>query len=559
MSVTKRDLTPAGAGQQDHRVQFAPLPQPRWRRNLFYGYVVAVLAFLVWRCTVVNWNSWIGPVLVVADVLGAVTFVALLWQVRSPTIPVHRPVDLSRYVVDCLIPTHTEAVEIIEPTVIGAIRIRGVRRVVVLSNTFRQDVRDMALRNGAEYHARDALEFGKAGNLNAGLAHTDAEFVVTLDADHIPCPNLLERTLGHFDDPRIALVQTPQSFYNLESFAFRRTRRGLWSESLLFYRHVQPSKNHWNASFYVGTSAVLRRSALDSIDGFATGTVTEDIHTALRLHAAGWHTVFVPEPVAFGLEAGSLREFHSQRRRWAAGSFQLLLRHPDSPLRRRGLSMIQRLHYGHATATHFMGPMRIVQMLTPVLAVLLLASPVVISYWGFAMVFLAYTLATWSMMMLYIGSSYHPIHSEAYSIAMAPSQIAALASLFRVERRFKAANKQARPGERTWVKAVLSAMAILCLATVGVGIWRTATGGPSGLVISGTVWAGIHAVWIGSMLTYLFRYERLPARPYESMTAMERYRWVMEQGVAQIEAARQRVVTVDPAARQRSVAVEVAG
>ena len=86
----------------------------------------------------------------------------------------------------------------------------------------------------------------------------------------------------------------------------------------MFYDVIQPAKNRWNSAFFVGTSAVLRRSALDEIGGFATGTATEDIHTSLRLHARGWRSLYVPEPLAFGLEAESLREFHKQRVRWAA-------------------------------------------------------------------------------------------------------------------------------------------------------------------------------------------------------------------------------------------------
>jgi cellulose synthase (UDP-forming) len=514
------------------------MARPLWWRAAFHGYATIAVVFAVWRCSVVNWHSWMGPVGLLADLFGIFTFTLLLWQVRYPTIPVHRPVDLTRRVVDCLIPTHTEPVDVIEPTVIGALRVRGVRRVIVLSNNFREDVRDMALRLGAEYHARNAMEFGKAGNLNAGLAHTDAEFVMTLDADHIPRPDLLERTVGQFDDPKVALVQTPQTFYNTDSFAFRRTRRGLWAESLLFYRHVQPSKNHWNASFYVGTSAVLRRSALDDVDGFATGTVTEDIHTALRLHTRRWRSVFVPEPMAFGLEAASLKEFHSQRRRWALGSFQLLLRHRDSPLWRKGLTLPQRLHYLHAASVHFSGPQRLIQLILPPVTLFTMTTPVTIRYAGFAGVFLGYTLLSWAMLFLYIGRSYHPIHSEAYSIANAPSQTAALLAVVRSERRYKAANKRVDPRERTWVKQALRLLTLLCVVAVCYGCWVMIGGRVNGLVISATVWSGIYAIWMGSMLGYLIGYERRPQPEHESLTGVAKYDWVMRHTASQTEAAR---------------------
>ncbi|MEJ0073419.1 MAG: glycosyltransferase family 2 protein [Candidatus Saccharibacteria bacterium] len=129
-------------------------------------------------------------------------------------------------------------------------------------------------------------------------------------------------------------MQSPQTFYNTHVFLFRRRpHREAWSEQMMFYNCLQPAKNNWNAAFFVGTSAVLRRAAIDDVGGFATGTATEDIHTSLRLHARGWQSVFLPEPLAYGLEAENFKEFYKQRRRWAAGSLGLLFRSPDSPLR----------------------------------------------------------------------------------------------------------------------------------------------------------------------------------------------------------------------------------
>jgi cellulose synthase (UDP-forming) len=541
-----QSAAPAESTPAPYRVRFVPLYRSALWRNAFYGYLVLTVVFMTWRCTVVNWHVWTGPVALAADLFGAVTFTALLWHVRNPTIPVHRDVDVTGYLVDCLIPTHTEPVEVIESTVLGALGIRGVRRVLVLGNEFRPEVRDMATRVGAEYHSRNATRQGKAGNLNAGLAHTDADYIITLDADHIPRPDLLERALGYFDDPAVALVQAPQTFYNTDCFAFRPTRNGLWSESQMFYGKVQPSKNHWNAAFYVGTSAVLRRGALDSTDGFGTGTITEDIHTALRLHAKGWRTVFLPEPVAFGLEASSLREFYSQRRRWALGSLQLLFRHRDSPLWRRGLNPAQRVHYVHATSIHLGGPQRLFQLALPALTLFTMTSPVAIPFSGYALVFLAFTALSWAMMRLYFGRAYHPVHSEAYSLVAALSQSAALVGVFRREQRFNAANKRASFGERTWVKTALGLLVLTCAGTVGYGLWLIAHGRHGGLIISATAWAAAHGFWVASILSYLVRYERRPVPPYQALTGAERVDWVLAHTVDQVDRARTELSTVDP-------------
>lgn len=541
------------AVEPPYRVRLADIPQPRWLPVLYYGYVAITLPFAVWRCTVVNWNAWFGPLALVADLFAMCTFLLLLWQVRYPKVPVYRPVNIEDWVVDCIIPTHTEPVDIIEPTVLAALRIRGVRRVLVLGNRFRPEVREMALRLGATYQARNAIEFGKAGNLNAGLAHTDAEFVITLDADHLACPHLLERTLGYLDDPEVALVQTPQSFYNTDSFAFRRTRRGVWTEGLLFYRSVQPAKNKWNASFYVGTSAVIRRAALDDIGGFANGTVTEDIHTALRLHARGWRTVFVPEPVAFGLEAASLREYYSQRRRWAVGSLQLLLQNRDSPLRRPGLTIAQRLHYLHATMIHLTGLQRLIHLSLPALTLFTATAPVVIPYGQYSALFLGYAALSWGMTAVYARRAFHPVHSEAYNLASALAQLAALGGLLRRERRFRAANKLVKPGERTWVKPALWLMMLVSVAPAGYGTWLAVTGTRNGLVFNAVLWGSLNTVWIGSMLLFLIGYERRPVPGYETLTGPAKYEWVMAQGMDQLEAARARIGSADPGVRTSSL------
>lgn len=306
----------------------------------------------------------------------------------------------------------------------------------------------------------------------------------------------------------------------------------------MFYHRVQPSKNHWNASFYVGTSAVLRRRAIDDTGGFGTGTITEDIHTALRLHAHRWRSVFVPEPVAFGLEAASLREFYSQRRRWALGSLQLLFRHSDSPLWRRGLTPAQRVHYVHAMAIHLNGPQRLLQLLVPTITLLTMTSPVRIPYSWYAVVFLGWATASWAMMGLYFGRTYHPVHSEAYTLAAAVSQTSALLGLFRREERFHAANKRVRFGERTWVKTLFWTVLVVCVSTVGYGSWLTLAHRPTGLVVSATVWAGLHAFWVGSLMLYLVRYERRPQPAYERLAPMAKYEWVMAQGEPQVRAAR---------------------
>src|SRR5229473_4293669 len=143
----------------------------------------------------------------------------------------------------------------------------------------------------------------KAGNINAALMQTNGEFVVIFDADQVPLPDFIDHTLGYFVDEKMAFVQTGQEFYNLDSVQHKTNWKEseTWHEQSLFYNVIQLGKNRWNAGFWCGSNSIMRRSALMSVGGLATETVTEDIHTSLRLHAAGWKSVCHEEVLAMGL------------------------------------------------------------------------------------------------------------------------------------------------------------------------------------------------------------------------------------------------------------------
>jgi cellulose synthase (UDP-forming) len=180
----------------------------------------------------------------------------------------------------------------------------------------------LAEQLGCRYLARADNAHAKAGNLNHGLAHSSGELVVVFDADHAPRRDFLVKTLGCFDDASVGFVQTPQNFYNLDSYQHRRRGAGgaVWTEQSLFFRVIQRGKDYWNAAFFCGSCAVVRRSALDAIGGFATGTVTEDLHTSIRLHAKGYQSVYHAEALAFGLAPESIEPFIGQRVRWGQGA-----------------------------------------------------------------------------------------------------------------------------------------------------------------------------------------------------------------------------------------------
>jgi hypothetical protein len=275
---------------------------------------------------------------------------------------------------------------------------------------------------------------------------------------------------------------------------------------------------------------VLRRAALDDVAGFATGTVTEDIHTSLRMHARGWRSVFVPDPLAFGLEAQSLKEFYQQRRRWAVGALTLLLRSPDSPVRTRGLTLRQRLSYLDSTLSHLGGVQRLIHFLLPAITIFCMTSPVRVPFALYGLAFVCYFVVSFTLVAFYSRGTYHFLHSDAYSLANLVAQISALPSLLRRARRHNAARKDAPHRERTVVKGVLWLLGLTALAGVADGLARYASGNHSWLVIMATLWGVVNCVWMWWILGYLEFYERRPAsqEPAE-LTALDRYELVVDQ------------------------------
>ncbi len=521
-----------GPGTAAYAVRLERLAEPARLRALFYPYLGVTIAFIAWRVSIVNWHVWFGPVALAADLFGAVMMVMFLAFSRCIYLPVHRPADLSARVVDCIITTHREPVSLIEPTVIAALRVRGIRNVLLLGNHERAEVRALAARHGALYYCRGSSEFAKAGSLNAGLGHTDAEFVLVLDADHIVLPQFLERTLGYFDDPTVAFVQTPQSFYNTESFLYRRARGrpAGWWELKMFFHCTQLAKNRWNASFFCGSSAVLRRSAIDDVGGFATSTLTEDIHTSVRMHAKGWRSLYVPERLAFGLEAQNLKQYYSQRRRWAAGSVALLFRTADSPLIKRGLTISQRLNYLNATALHTVGIQRLFYLMLPLLTLITLRGPVVISISYYGIAFLVYFALSLTMAYIYGRGAHHIMHNESYCMANIPAQVSALTAIVRHERQFVSPPKNMVNAERTMAKTALWALGLICLSSIAYGIFLLVSGNHSALVIMAVLWSGINWIWLGSIISYLEWFERHPSRGSDNgRTALERYQNIVTQ------------------------------
>lgn len=281
--------------------------------------------------------------------------------------------------IDVFIPTYNEDLALVRHTVFAALAMDYPRdrfNVFILDDGRRAEFAAFAQAIGCGYLTRKDNRHAKAGNLNSALARTRAELVVVFDSDHVPTRSFLQLTVGWFQrDPKLALLQTPHHFYSPDPFQRNlRLERSLPGEGELFYGAVQQGNDLWNAAFFCGSCAVIRRAALEETRGFAHETVTEDAHTALKLQRKGWNTAYLPLRLAAGLATERLSQHVGQRIRWARGMTQIM--RIDNPLTGPGLSLPQRLCYLNAML-HFQFPAPRIVMLTSPLAFLFFGQSII--------------------------------------------------------------------------------------------------------------------------------------------------------------------------------------
>nr|WP_220486393.1 glycosyltransferase family 2 protein [Tessaracoccus sp. MC1865] len=599
--------------------------------------------YVAWRwLESVNWSAWwIAVPLVMAEtysVIDTFLFALTMWRSRERPAPMSPP----QGTVDVLITTYNEPIEMVLRTARAAQRIAYPHTTWILDDGAREDLALAARAEGIGYIIRPDDWAGKprhakAGNLNSALFQTDGEFLLILDADQVPDPLILHRTLGYFaDDPEVALVQTPQWFGNVDDADV------LGSQAPLFYGPIQQGKDGWNAAFFCGSNAVLRREALMQLgivgyvrdvaastrrvlrasekmlgreisrsadedlrvelaelraalasgrtriaDGepiaevtyelrelvstssqrmaardltamqvdlaelsllpvehdaeldtvvideqaldrlteadlspvasiqvvarlldalridrgaeaqpvlpLATISVTEDMATAMQLHALGWRSVYHHEVLATGLAPEDLRTMLTQRLRWAQGTLQVMLR--DNPLVKRGLSLGQRLMYFATMWSYLAGFAAIVYLAAPVIYLLFGVLPV--SAWSqdFFIRFIPAFLIN-QLLFVVVGRGMRTWRGQQYSLALFPVWLKACWTAFanvvlRKPLNFAVTRKDGGdpsgvPWREIWPQ--LTAIAVLLVAVV-VGALRVVAGTADGLgTLVNTAW-----------------------------------------------------------------------
>lgn len=378
------------------------LPRASWSRHLFLALGSAVLLrYLYWRTTATlppladPVGFGFGVVLLGAELFCAFVLAISLIINADPLRrkPLPREDDAALPGVDVFIPSYNEDEDILAMTVAAAkaMDYPADKLTVWLlddggtdqkcddanegkaaaARRRRASLQGLCRELGAVYLTRARNEHAKAGNLNNGLAHSKAEIVVVFDADHAPFRQFLRETVGHFArDPKLFLVQTPHVFLNPDPIEKNlRTFQRMPSENEMFYGVTQRGLDKWNGSFFCGSAALLRRSALVTTGGFSGITITEDCETAFELHAQGWTSLYVDKPLIAGLQPETFASFIGQRSRWCQGMFQILML--KNPALRKGLKPIQRIAYLSSMTFWFFPAPRLIFMVAPLLHIFL--------------------------------------------------------------------------------------------------------------------------------------------------------------------------------------------
>ncbi len=332
---------------------------------------VLALRYLIWRVQyAIPWHDdtlslVLSLILLVAEIFSVTLYFLGVFTVIHPLRREPAPFDMNREdlpTVDVFVPSYNESPELLRTTLLAATSIiypTDKLRVYLLDDggtdnycardneagqlarKRRSVLQQLCKEVGAHYLTRQSNEHAKAGNINAALSKTQGDIILILDADHVPTLNFLELTIGTFlKYPDIALVQTPHHMINQDPLEKSlHASRKMPAEGDMFYTMSLRGMDNWNAGFFCGSGALIKRSALEHVGGLCTETIVEDADTSMEILSKGYRTAYLHIPVLAGLSAETIEAMTIQRQRWASGMIQLF--RMKNPLFRKGLTLPQ--------------------------------------------------------------------------------------------------------------------------------------------------------------------------------------------------------------------------
>ena len=300
--------------------------------------------------------------------------------VSLKTYPLPKIEDSEYPDVDIFIATYNEPTDLLQKTINACNHLKYPDKskvhIWVCDDNRRKEMRALAERMNVGYFDRPDNKGAKAGNLNNAMAHTSSPYIVTLDADMIVKSDFLMKTIPYFvqakkDGINLGLLQTPQCFYEPDIFQYSLySEKNAPNEQDFFYRTIEVAKTSTNSVIYGGSNTILLRKAIEDINGFYTGSITEDFATGLLLEAKGYVSLALPEPLASGKTPDTFKEHVKQRIRWGRGviSTAKKLHIISIP----GLSIFQRLSYWSSVVFWY----------SPIKCLIYILSPLIFAVFG---------------------------------------------------------------------------------------------------------------------------------------------------------------------------------
>lgn len=282
------------------------------------------------------------------------------WAIQQPPPP---PPLTRKWTVDMLTTAMPgEPYELIKDTLEAMVAVRYPHTTFLCDEGNDPQLKALCDRLGVRHMTRTVKVDAKAGNINNALRSATGEICVVLDPDHRPVPQMLDEVLPYFEDESIGFVQSVQAYKNAGDSP---VARGAAEQTYTFYGPMMMGMSTYGTAQAIGANCVFRRAALDSIGGHAAG-LSEDMHTAMQLHAKGWKSVYLPKILTRGLVPSNMGAYYKQQLKWSRGTFELLFM--VLPTIFRQLTWRQKLHYSLIPLHFAAGIIALIDILIPLLA-----------------------------------------------------------------------------------------------------------------------------------------------------------------------------------------------
>lgn len=316
----------------------------------------------------------LGFNLFVAELLGFIAYVVYVYVFTGKNnIKEKKLTSLNGHIptIDVFICTYNEDITILAKTIMAAKKLDYPKNkfiVHVLDDGNRSELKELCHNFfNVNYISREKNLYAKAGNINNALKQTSGELFTVLDADMICKPNYLQETIGYFSDNKLAFVQTPQTYYNLDVYQYNVNKK-YPNEQDFFMRYIEPARSSRNCVLHIGTNAIFRRKYVENVGLYPTNSITEDMALGLLLQAKGYNSLYINKTLVCGLGACTYNDLINQRDRWCRGNLQVL-KHYKKVLFKQ-LNFKQKMVYLDGIFYWFSGLTKLIFILTPIIYLL---------------------------------------------------------------------------------------------------------------------------------------------------------------------------------------------